>query len=93
MIGIRKVTEHGQHGQDQTKNEMISKNTLVTPQDIKSTGQHIPLIKLLPVHSTCVVIKILVDTLLAHVIHVRVLTANTPPLGTSGVLVVVIITT
>ena len=49
--------------------------------------------KLLPVHSTCVVTTTLVDTALAHMMHVRVLTANTPPLGTSGVRVVVIVMT
>jgi hypothetical protein len=49
--------------------------------------------KLLPVHSTCVVTKTLVDTALAHVKHVLVFTENTPPLGTSGVRVVVSITT
>lgn len=33
------------------------------------------------------------DALLAHVMHVRVLTLNTLPLGTSGVRVVVSVTT
>lgn len=47
--------------------------------------------KLRPVHSTSVVTIIRVDTPLAHMIQVRVFTANTPPLGTSGVLVVVIV--
>lgn len=45
--------------------------------------------KLLPVHSTLVVTTTLVDLELAHTRQVRVLTLNTPPLGTSGVLVVV----
>lgn len=45
--------------------------------------------KLRPVHSTCVVTKTRVVTLLAQVMHVRVFTENTPPLGTSGVRVVV----
>ena len=45
--------------------------------------------KLRPVHSTCVVTNTRLATLLAQVIHVRVLTENTPPLGTSGVRVVV----
>lgn len=49
--------------------------------------------KLLPVHSTCVVTMTLEETLLAHIMHVRVLTENTPPLGTSGVRVVVSIET
>ena len=48
-----------------------------------------PLMKLRPDHSTCVVTTTLVDTLLAHMIHVLVLTENTFPLGTSGVRVVV----
>ena len=47
--------------------------------------------KLLPVHSTCVVTKTRELMLLAHVMHVRVLTLKTPPLGTSGVLVVVMV--
>ena len=45
--------------------------------------------KLLPVHSTCVVTSTFVVDALAHVMHVRVFTANAPPLGTSGVRVVV----
>ncbi len=45
--------------------------------------------KLRPVHSTCVVTRTLLERLLAQVIHVRVLTENTLPLGTSGVRVVV----
>lgn len=49
--------------------------------------------KLRPVHSTCVVTTTLVDIALAHVMHVRVLTENTPPLGTSGVRVVVTVDT
>jgi hypothetical protein len=49
--------------------------------------------KLLPVHSTCVVTSTLVETALAHVMHVLVFTENTDPLGTSGVLVVVIVVT
>jgi hypothetical protein len=49
--------------------------------------------KLLPVHSTCVVTITLVEAALAHIIHVLVLTEKTPPLGTSGVRVVVIVTT
>jgi hypothetical protein len=52
-----------------------------------------PLIKLRPVHSTWDVTTIREDALLAHVMHVRVLTLNTPPLGTSGVRVVVSVTT
>ncbi len=52
-----------------------------------------PLIKLRPVHSTWDVTTIREDALLAHVMHVRVLTLNTPPLGTSGVRVVVTVTT
>lgn len=50
---------------------------------------NLPLMKLRPVHSTCVVTTTLLDTLLAHTIHVLVLTENTLPLGTSGVRVVV----
>ncbi len=49
--------------------------------------------KLRPVHSTCVVTITREEALLAHVMHVRVLTLNTPPLGMSGVRVVVIIAT
>ena len=45
--------------------------------------------KLRPVHSTCDVTMIRVETLLAHMIHVLVFTTNTLPLGTSGVLVAV----
>lgn len=52
-----------------------------------------PLTQDLPVHSTVVVTTTLVELGPAHVIHVLVLTLNTPPLGTSGVLVVVIIVT
>lgn len=52
-----------------------------------------PLMKLLPVHSTCVVTITFVLAALAHIIQVLVFTENTPPLGTSGVLVVVIVTT
>lgn len=48
--------------------------------------------KLLPVHSTWVVTMTRVEMVLAHIIHVRVLTTNTPPLGTSGVLVEVTMT-
>jgi len=47
--------------------------------------------KLRPVHSTWEVTTTREDALLAHVTHVRVLTLNTPPLGTSGVRVVVTI--
>ena len=47
--------------------------------------------KLRPVHSTWEVTTTREDALLAHVMHVRVLTLNTPPLGTSGVRVDVII--
>lgn len=56
-----------------------------------TAGQEIgnlPLMKLRPDHSTCVVTTTLLDTLLAHMIHVLVLTENTFPLGTSGVRVV-----
>ena len=49
--------------------------------------------KLLPVHSTCEVTSTLLEMLLAQVIHVKVLTENTPPLGTSGVRVVVTVVT
>ena len=49
--------------------------------------------KLRPVHSTCVVTRTFDDTALAQVMHVLVLTENTPPLGTSGVRVVVSIVT
>ena len=52
-----------------------------------------PLMKLRPVHSTWDVTTIREDALLAHIRHVRVLTLKTPPLGTSGVRVVVSITT
>ncbi len=48
--------------------------------------------KLLPDHSTCVVTKTRVDEELAHMRHVLVFTANAPPLGTSGVRVVVRVT-
>lgn len=51
--------------------------------------QHLPLIKLLPVQSNCVVTVTFADAELAHVMHVRVFTENAPPLGTSGVRVVV----
>ena len=64
-----------------------------SPNHIYAMRISSPLIKLRPVHSTCVVTKILDDTLLAQVIHVLVFTEKTPPLGTSGVLVVVIIDT
>jgi len=47
--------------------------------------------KLRPVHSTRVVTSNFVDTELAHITHVLVLTEKTPPLGTSGVRVVVIV--
>ena len=50
--------------------------------------RNLPLMKLRPDHSTCVVTTTLLDTLLAHVMHVLVLTENTLPLGTSGVRVV-----
>jgi hypothetical protein len=46
--------------------------------------------KLLPVHCTSVVTVIFEEIALAQVIHVLVLMEKTPPLGTSGVLVVVI---
>src|SRR5688572_8246898 len=49
--------------------------------------------KLRPVHSTWVVTKTLLVIGLAHMIHVLVFTENTPPLGTSGVRVVVIVVT
>lgn len=49
--------------------------------------------KLLPVQSTVVVTSTLVELFLAHVKHVLVLTAKLPPLGTSGVRVVVSVTT
>lgn len=49
--------------------------------------------KLRPVHSTWLVTRTLVDTLLAHMMHVRVFTEKTFPLGTSGVRVVVIVET
>jgi hypothetical protein len=45
--------------------------------------------KLRPVHSTWEVTTTREDAVLAHVMHVRVLTLNTLPLGTSGVRVVV----
>lgn len=51
---------------------------------------HPPLTKLLPVHSTPVVTTTLHEFPLAQVILVLVLTLKLPPLGTSGVLVVVI---
>ena len=60
------------------------------------TGRHAihePLIKLCPVHSTWDVTTMCEDALLAHVMHVWVLTPNTPPLSMSGVRVVVTITT
>ena len=47
--------------------------------------------KLRPVHSTWVLTTTREDALLAHVMHVRVLTLKTLPLGTSGVRVVVTI--
>ena len=49
--------------------------------------------KLRPVHSTCEVTTTFDDTLLAHMMHVLVLTEKTPPLGTSGVRVVVSVDT
>ncbi len=49
--------------------------------------------KLLPVHSTWVVTITLVDMALAHIMQVLVFTEKTPPLGTSGVRVVVTVTT
>ena len=49
--------------------------------------------KLRPDHSTTVDTSTFVAMLDAHVMHVRVLTENTLPLGTSGVRVVVIMTT
>ena len=54
---------------------------------------NLPFMKLLPVHSTAVVTSTFVDTALAQVMHVRVFTENTPPLGTSGVRVVVSVVT
>jgi hypothetical protein len=48
-----------------------------------------PLTKLLPVHSTPVVTTTLHEFPLAQVMLVLVLTLKLPPLGTSGVLVVV----
>jgi hypothetical protein len=62
------------------------------PQFSQRTG-NLPLMKLRPVHSTCVVTITLLDTLLAHMMHVLVLTENTFPLGTSGVRVVVMVVT
>ena len=53
--------------------------------------EFVPLMKLRPVHSTWVLTTTREDALLAHVMHVRVLTLKTLPLGTSGVRVVVII--
>ena len=47
------------------------------------------LMKLRPIHSTWAVTTTRADALLAHVTHVRVLMLKTPPLGTSGVRVVV----
>ena len=49
--------------------------------------------KLLPVHSTVVVTNTLVELFFAHIQQVFVLTAKLPPLGTSGVLVVVRVVT
>lgn len=49
--------------------------------------------KLRPVHSTAVVILTRVEVGPAHMRHVLVFTENDPPLGTSGVLVVVIVLT
>ena len=57
------------------------------------SSRYAPLIKLRPVHSTWDVTTMREEALLAHVMHVRVLTLNTPPLGTSGVRVVVTVTT
>jgi hypothetical protein len=51
----------------------------------------VPLTQDLPVHSTSVVTTIRVVVALAQLKQVRVLTLNTPPLGTSGVRVVVTI--
>jgi hypothetical protein len=45
--------------------------------------------KLRPVHSTVLVTHTRLVTVLAQVMHVRVLTENTLPEGTSGVRVVV----
>ena len=45
--------------------------------------------KLRPVHSTWEVTTTREDALLAHVMHVRVLTLQTLPVGTSGVRIVV----
>ena len=54
---------------------------------------NVPLIKLRPLQSICVVTITLVETAEAHITQVRVITANTPPDGTSGVLIVVIVET
>ena len=55
--------------------------------------EDLPLMKLRPVHSTWVLTMTFVETLLAHMMHVRVFTEKTPPLGTSGVRVVVTVET
>ena len=59
----------------------------------KGHEENVPLIKLRPLQSICVVTITLVETTEAHIIQVRVITANTPPDGTSGVLIVVIVET
>jgi hypothetical protein len=51
----------------------------------------VPLMKLHPVHSTWVLTTTREDTLLAHMMHVRILMLKTLPLGTSGVHVIVTI--
>lgn len=58
---------------------------------VQQARQHSPLTHDLPVHSTSVVTLTLVEDAPAQVKQVRVLTLNTPPLGTSGVRVVVTI--
>ena len=50
---------------------------------------NVPLTKLGPIHSTWMLTTTREDALLAHVMHVRVLTLQTLPVGTSGVRVVV----
>lgn len=55
--------------------------------------QNSPRMKLLPVHSIVDVTTNLVDAEPAHMRHDRVLTENSPPLGTSGVRVVVRVVT
>lgn len=49
--------------------------------------------KLRPVHSTVVVTSMRVELFLAHIQQVLVFTAKLPPLGTSGVRVVVMVVT